>query len=484
MALHTRMFEQKVRDVMAAAAGVLRDDATIEEAWSACRTIDAPHAVLRADGGLAGIVTPRDILDWLARGLDTSERLGKQLTVRPATIAGERCIFDALVEMRRVKAPALPVMDAGGKFLGMITLTDILNAAVSPVCTLAQAATSGEESLALARLREGQVSLADELLLANVASDEVLSALSGINAHVHRAVTRLLIQDLEHDGWGRPPVPYAVIVMGSGGRGESNLGTDQDNALIIADHDERDRLAIESYFIAFADRLTKGLAAAGLPLCKGNVMATSPVWRKSLSEWKTQMRQWVLRREPMHLLNTDVMIDMAHVEGDCELSSELRQQIMAMVTGQPDFVHALYRIEESHGVALDWLGRLAREEDAIRGDRGIDLKLRGTLPLVEGARLAALRYKVDALSTPARLDGLAVCGAITRDTVEDLKDAFRTLSRMILRQQIEDSRKGVTLRGVVDTSALARRDKAELQQALNHVSRFRGTLPSLIGAST
>lgn len=482
MALHTHMFDQKVRDALAPAASVLREDATIQDAWSVCRANDLPQAVVHADGGLAGIVTCRDVLDWLARGLDTGERIGRLLLTRQLAVPGELCLFDALVTMRRARASALPVTDAGGKFIGMITILDIFNTAVSPVFALAQAATSGDERVALAQLREGQVSLADELLLAGVASDEVLSALSGINAYVHRAVTRLLIQDLEQDGWGSPPVPYALIVMGSGGRGESNLGTDQDNALIIADHDERDRLAIESYFIAFSERLTKGLAAAGLPLCKGNVMATSPVWRKSLSEWYTQMRQWVLRREPMHLLNTDVMIDMAHVVGECELSSALRQRVLALVTAEPDFVHALYRIEESHGVALDWLGRLAREEDAIRGDRGIDMKLRGTLPLVEGARLASLKHGVDALSTLARLEGLAARGAISRDTGEDLKDAFRTLSRMILRQQIEDSRKGVTLRGVVDTSLLARRDKAELQQALNCVSRFRNSLPSLIGA--
>ena len=117
----------------------------------------------------------------------------------------------------------------------------------------------------------------------------------------------------ESEGLGPPPVPYAVLVLGSAGRGESQLAADQDNAIVYAQGSEggpEDR-----YFEALAGHMSGILDAAGVPLCKGGVMARNRDWRKSVADWQATIDGWVRRQRPQDLLNVDIFFDAVPVHG-------------------------------------------------------------------------------------------------------------------------------------------------------------------------
>ena len=118
---------------------------------------------------------------------------------------------------------------------------------------------------------------------------ELQALLTEINFELHRRALVLAINGLAADGWGEPPVPFALIVMGSAGRGECLLAPDQDNGFILADYDDEAHARIDAYFVPLAERFTHLLDDIGFPLCLGNVMATNPVWRKRISEWRKQI---------------------------------------------------------------------------------------------------------------------------------------------------------------------------------------------------
>ena len=210
--------------------------------------------------------------------------------------------------------------------------------------------------------------------------------------------------------------------------------------------------------------------------CAGKVMATNPVWRKSLPDWVRQTETWMRRRDEAMLLNCDIFFDFRHVFGEAALSSELRAAVTRLARSNPQFLRDIYMIESDHAVALGWFGGLRQESDG--GDRGdaINLKLRGTLPLVEGARLLALKAGIPATSTLARLDGLAQEEAINPADRDDLADAFHLITRLLLRQQIDDFRAGREVDDWVPETSLSQREKERLVVGFRAIGKFRAAL--------
>ena len=123
--------------------------------------------------------------------------------------------------------------------------------------------------------------LATVLLAAGEPAMDVIALINALNDDITVAVLRQAVAAMAEAGWGEPPVPFAALVMGSAGRGESLLNPDQDNGFILADHADSERESVDRFFIALAQRFTRGLEQAGFPLCAGVVMATNPLSRLS-----------------------------------------------------------------------------------------------------------------------------------------------------------------------------------------------------------
>ena len=206
----------------------------------------------------------------------------------------------------------------------------------------------------LKRVKQCEADLAEDALHDGAPVAEVQALLTEINFELHRRALMRAINTMAADGWGGPPVPFALIVMGSAGRGESLLAPDQDNGFILADYDDAAHARIDAYFVPLAVRFTQLLDAIGFPLCVGNVMATNPVWRKRISEWRKQIAVWLRRRTETQLLLSDILVDFQHVWGDAALSQALRSHIMQAIAESPTFVKDLFSIEADHGAALGW----------------------------------------------------------------------------------------------------------------------------------
>ncbi len=477
----TRLFEARIRDCLTAPAATLGEEATLQEAWEAARNGRGPFVVLGKEGRLAGAFSPSDVLDWLARGIKPGERIAALLPGRRAPLDADTRLLDAVVALERARVSALPVTDRGDRFLGVVSLCDILQSGATPAFSLAAMLAADDSIDGLRRAFAKLPDVTADLLAAGTPEEQILALLSDVNGELHRRALALVVEDLAADGWGAPPVEFALVVMGSGGRRENLLLPDQDNGLILADHVEAQRPAVESYFISLAERLTATLAAIGFALCKGNVMATNPVWRKPITEWRQQIDVWTQRRQPLHLLNSDVLLDVAHVAGAERLTIALRRHMLDAMSATPQFVRDLYRIEEDHGVALNWLGLLKREVSESEEPGVINLKMRGTLPLVEGARLLSVLTRIPATSTTARLEALADAGKLDKDEATTLIDCFRAIAGMILTQQVADARAGRPITDYVVHEALAGRDKTRLRRALREIETFRADLPSRLG---
>ena len=308
-----------------------------------------------------------------------------------------------------------------------------------------------------------------------VHADDIQQALSEINQDVMSRAIDICLDAMAADGHGGPPVAFAVLIMGSAGRGESFLRPDQDNGFILEDYPPEQHNRIDAWFIELAVRVTDTLAQIGFAYCHGNVMAINPVWRTTLSQWCAQTRSWLGKSQGLALRYCDIFFDFRCVYGDGMLTQRLREHVTALAP-HPLFLRELFKVDEEHGVALGLFGRL--RPDPLPGPHQgkLNLKLTGTLPLVGAVRIMALREQVEDTGTLQRIGVLHARGVLDDDEQDYLSGAFRHLSALLLRQQLEDHRAGSEPGNHVPRNALSKREKDMLVDGFKAIRAFRSRL--------
>jgi CBS domain-containing protein len=250
--------------------------------------------ILADDGRITGILTEQDVTRRIAGHPVGAQAVAKVMTSPVATIRAEQPLYEAIGFMRRLGLRHMPVVDGAGDLCGMLYLHDALAAADPTLVEHIDRLTHETTLEGLREVKAAQVRLAADLFADRVPAPEIQSLISHINNDIYRRVVQLNLDLMRDENWGAPPVAFAAIVMGSGGRGESYLFPDQDNGFILADYPDDQHGRIDPFFIELAERMTTQMDQLGFPLCRGGVMATNPVWRKTARQWRHQVSAWMV----------------------------------------------------------------------------------------------------------------------------------------------------------------------------------------------
>lgn len=475
----TAVFRHVVRDHMAEPPVVVSLGSTAAEVVGRMASTGASAAVVVDPVGvIRGILTEQDVVRRIACRRIGDQPIDGLMTYPVMTIRADDQLYQAIGFMRRKRLRHMPVVDAGGRLVGVLFLHAALAVASGPMIEQIDRLTHEDSMAGLAQVKAAQVQLARTLLDDGVPAPEIQALVSDINNDIYRRVLRLVVASLEAEGWGEPPVPFAAIVMGSGGRRESFLFPDQDNGFVLADYPDEAHAAIDPWFIECAERMTRELDALGFPLCKGGVMATNPLWRKTLSQWKEQIHGWMRRKHEAMLLFCDIFFDFQPVWGEVDLARELRAFVTELAPRQTFFLREMFGIQADHRAAVGLFNRFITERQDPAHKGHINLKLMGTLPLAEGVRLLALRHGIAATGTLARLDALLERRLTTVDEADALRAAFALVTGLQLRQQIEDYEAGRPVGNFVDPRRLTDREREALRDGLKAINEFRARLKS------
>lgn len=481
---HSRIaiIHRTVGETMGRAPPVAARSATIGDAIRLIAAGPQRLLVVVDDGTVPiGVVTEGDLVRRAALGSDGDRAIDRIMSAPVIHVGRDDTLLYAIAIMRRRGFDALPVVDPDGRLIGLLNLTDALVGMIGPAMRLVDLLTADDTIEGLKRVKLAQTDLAETLLADDVPVPQIQGLLTEINADLHRRALQQTIDEMATNGWGAPPVPFALIVMGSAGRGESALAPDQDNGFVLADFDDANRARFDAYFAALGERFTAALAEIGFPLCRGGVMASNAHWRRRLSDWKDEIGRWIDRRAPQQLLASDILFDFAHVVGERALSEALRAFITEKLAANPRFLRNLFAIESDHTVALGWFGRLRADPDEDIAAHGMNLKMGGTLPLVEGARLLSLSAGVAETGTLARLDRLAALGRLSGTERDGLAEAYSRIARLVLRQQIANARAGHEVDDYVAEDDLTAAEQERLVAALRLVAAFRARLNAEFG---
>jgi DNA polymerase-3 subunit epsilon/CBS domain-containing protein len=281
--------------------------------------------------------------------------------------------------------------------------------------------------------------------------------------------SQLCMNEMKVEGKGEPPADWCILVLGSGGRGESLLVADQDNALIHTGTESDD-----SWFAEFGDKLADLLNKAGVPYCQGKVMVSSEPWRGTIKQWSKRLDDWMRRSRPDDLLNIDIFFDLAPVAGNFELARKLHLDATHVASTSRTFLALMAQSVRSYAPRFSMFGRLPLQEGRI------NLKRDGLLPLVGLARTLALRVGSTSRATPERLRDVIAANRIAEGDAERLIELYINLLTVILNQQLEDKRAGIQASSNVAVKKLPRRQYAELMRGLKHLDTMVGEAQSLV----
>ncbi|CAG20900.1 DUF294 nucleotidyltransferase-like domain-containing protein [Photobacterium profundum] len=377
-----------------------------------------------------GIITDRDLCTRvLASGIDPNDTVESVMTNEVISLDHNAYVYEAMLTMLRFNVHHLPIFK-DKKPIGIIETTDIVRyesqSSLLLVSNLFQQQSIDDLAVVSSEVKDSFVRLVNE----DANSHMVGTAMSVIG----RSFTQRIIE-LAEEELGPAPIPFCFIALGSMGRDEQLIVTDQDNAIILDDSYDENKHG--RYFEALAKLVCDGLDKCGYDYCTGDIMATNPMWRMTRSAWEVCFADWIEDPNPKALLNTSIFFDLDGVYGNLKWADQLNGFIVRRARKNNRFLACLARNSLNRTPPLGFFKDFVMEKDG-RHNNSINLKRRGTAPLADLIRVHALAVGSRSKNSFERLDDIIDAGILPKGRGRDLRDAMEFISMVRIRHQAVD----------------------------------------------
>lgn len=383
-----------------------------------------------SDEACAGLVTERDLTKKvIAAGHDPDRPVSEIMSFPVQSVHSSALVFEALMSMMQEDIRHLAVTDTEGRLVGMLSSRDLLTAqGRSPLFLLREISESGSvrEIMELHRRLPA-------MLRGLMSSGAMAKNLNRFVTTVSDAILKRLIQ-FTLDELGPAPARYAFMILGSEGRGEQTLKTDQDNALIIEDLPGGLSREAKEYFTAFGEKVCTLLNDSGYEFCSGGVMAKNPKWNQPLSEWKRYFNEWIHAAGPEDLLQASIFFDFRTGHGEASFVEELRRYLFDSLKGWPGFFRHLSENALHFKPPIGFFRNFVVESKGKHRD-AFDIKGAMT-QIVDFARLYALKHRIEETNTLERLHQLRIQRVLRQNEYEELEKAYGFLMQLRFARQI------------------------------------------------
>lgn len=383
------------------------------------------------NGDFVGIVTDRDLRNnvIIRAACDTTGTVSQVMSSPLSTIPAQAPVSEALMIMMMKSLKHLAVTDADEKVVGIVTNKDILEAhGQSPFFLLREihAALSIEE---IKDKHSRAPGLIQSLISSGAKAMNVARMVSVISDAVLNKLIGLALSEL-----GPPPVRFAFMIVGSEGRREQTLKTDQDNAIVYEDPPEETEKAVRGYFLAFGERVCTWLDQVGYTFCNGGVMAKNPVWCQPLSVWKKYFSTWIGTAEPEALMQSSIFFDFRCGYGDMTMIDALRKHLFESLAERPNFFRYLAETTLERKPPLGLFRTFVVESKGEHRDT-LDVK-HPMITIVNYTRLYALKNGIEETNTQERMYQLFLKKGLSWEDYHDFEQAYSFLMQLRLARQL------------------------------------------------
>ncbi len=375
-------------------------------------------------------------------------------------------IFEAVLLMQEKGIKHLVVKNSAGETISVISNEELLH--VHRYST----------AFMLSEIREANS--VNEIVATSIRIPRIVKSLTDSGAHaknITRVITKISDTILEKlidfaiEELGEPPKRFAFISLGSEGRGEQTLVTDQDNAIIFEDITEEEKESVEAYFAEFGKKVCTWLDMVGYDFCKGEIMAMNPKWCQPISSWKNYFSSWINEITPQDLLEVNIFFDFRCLYGDTRFAEELREHIAELVASKAVFLQHFAQASLTFKPPVDFFGNIQVDSTAEHPNT-IDIK-KAIACIVGFARVYAVEGTMESTNTIQRIEQLLKNGKINNATHAEIIEAYNYLMQHRFRHQVNMIDKGEKPDNHINIDELSHMDKIMLKKTFAQVTSIQ-----------
>jgi CBS domain-containing protein len=421
------------------------------------------------NGDFVGIVTDRDLRNKviIQAACDMTGTVSQLMSSPLSTVPAQAPVSEALMIMMMKGLKHLAVTDTDETVVGIVTHKDILEAhGQSPFFLLREirAAISLEEikdkHSRLPGLIQSLISSGAKAMnvarMVSVISDAILDKLIGF------AIAEL----------GPPPVRFAFMIVGSEGRREQTLKTDQDNAIVYEDPPGETQEAVRGYFLAFGEKVCTWLDRVGYTFCNGGVMAKNPQWCQPLSVWKKYFSTWIGTAEPEALIQSSIFFDFRGGYGDLAMVDELRKHLFQSLAERPNFFRYLAETTLERKPPLGIFRTFVVESKGEHRDT-LDVK-HPMITIVNYTRLYALKNGIEETNTQERMYQLFLKKGLSWEDYHDFEQAYSFLMQLRLARQLTAIiKENAKPDNYINPNKLSRLEQTMLKEIFKRIEKYQ-----------
>jgi CBS domain-containing protein len=469
----TFMTGKRVRDLMSTMPLSCRRQTPVREAAGMMKQRGVGSiVVVNPDGMPEGILTDADLRSKIiadGRSLDTPVSQVMSTPIR--TVSPRAFSFDALLDMSHFGVSHLIVTDKK-QAVGMISEHDFqLASGSSPIGMIGDIT----RAVSIPELVDKRAHIDRVLEMAMQRSGSIkpmVALIAELNDRVTRQFIRVIEREMATEGFGPPPAPYCWLAMGSEGRQEQTLCTDQDNALVYADVSEADDPSVQRWFLELSKRVVDALDRFGIPKCRGGIMASNPQWCMDLSHWQRMFANWISDPTPDSLRMASIFFDFRAITTDFDGARTLKNALTRMAVGKKHFARVLAKNALNNRPPLGFLRQFVVEKSGEHNN-GLNLKLRGLTPVVDVARVLALELGVASTNTLERLKAATGKKVLRPDFFAAIDDAYDYINFIRIDHHLKSRDAGTPMNNFVDPALLNPMERKVLKESFTVISQLQ-----------
>ncbi|MFH1136111.1 MAG: DUF294 nucleotidyltransferase-like domain-containing protein [Pseudomonadota bacterium] len=467
-----QFFNQPVSNIANVNVVHCRTDATIQQAAAIMSDNGCSSIFLQdSSGEFVGILTDNDLRKKvIAEGRDINLPAAAVMTAPLRSISGQALVFEALLTMTRLGVKHLGILDSLGEVAGVVTQRDLLSAQEQSAFFLIREINAAQDLAEIIQALRRLPQAVQKLIKSGAKARNVTRLVTTISDAVYEKLITWAISRL-----GPPPVKFSFLILGSDGRKEQTLKTDQDNAIIYEDPPPELLAPAEKYFAEFGDLVCDWLDQAGYAFCNGGVMAKNPQWRQPLAKWKEYFAEWISKAEPEALLRSSIFFDFRSGYGEAGLVDELRAFLLSSLKGWAGFFRSLSENALHFKPPLGFFRNFVVESKG-RHRNSFNIKS-AMMPIVDMARIYALKNLIEETNTQERLYQVYLKKGLSQEDYQELEQAYGFLMQLRLVRQVS---------AVVDENGppdnyinpkkLTRIEQTMIREIFVRIEKFQGKL--------
>ena len=444
----------KVEDTLIHEACIIDEDTKLIDAIQKSMEYKTSSIIVKRKTGEYGIITDSLLkTKVLLEGRDLSIPV-KNIAIFPLlTVNNDDYLFEALTVLIKKNIKRVGVTNNKDEMIGILEQIDVLSHFANHTYVVDSKIKKAKNLEDLKDSSKDLINIISSLHAKGVKVNHISNLIGQLNTKVYQKLYELILpKELRNDA--------CFIVMGSEGRNEQIIKTDQDNALVI-----KDGIEVEQYKF-YMNEITKNLIDFGYPICEGNIMVSNPFWCKTVNEYKNETARWIEAPGIQNYMDLAIFFDSFAVAGNKELLINLKDNLFNKLHDKDVFMAYFAKAT----LAFDTPNTVT---NIMTKSHIIDIKKTAVFPIVQGIRSLALKEKIRETTTIKRIKILENRKVLEKDKAAELLEAFDFVNTIRLKSQLFDIQHGKKITNEIDTHTLGKIERDLLKDSFKIINEFK-----------